>query len=68
VIHLEMPQDINDYIHRSGRTARAGRKGTSIVLVGNKEISLLDAVERGLDIKMTEIEVKTADISPLMGK
>ena len=33
VVHFDMPEDPNDYIHRSGRTGRAGMKGTVISLI-----------------------------------
>jgi len=36
VINFEMPSDIRAYVHRVGRTARAGRGGTSVTLVGEK--------------------------------
>ena len=37
VVHWDVPQDSEAYLHRSGRTARAGRKGTAIVLFGQRE-------------------------------
>lgn len=51
VINLDVPEDLNEYTHRSGRTGRAGAKGTSITLVTEKEIPLLLKIE-----KMTGIE------------
>lgn len=36
VIQVEPPKDVETYIHRSGRTARAGRIGTCITLYGKK--------------------------------
>jgi ATP-dependent RNA helicase DDX21 len=32
IIHWDVPRDSESYLHRSGRTARAGRKGTAILL------------------------------------
>ena len=36
VVNLEPPKDVETYIHRSGRTARAGAKGTCITFFDNK--------------------------------
>ncbi|KAI9884461.1 MAG: putative RNA helicase [Watsoniomyces obsoletus] len=46
VINYDVPRDPDDYIHRVGRTARAGRKGTSITLVGQRDVQLLLAIEK----------------------
>lgn len=37
IIHWDVPQDSEAYLHRSGRTARAGRKGTAIVLFESRD-------------------------------
>jgi ATP-dependent RNA helicase DeaD len=39
VLHMEPPTDPDSYTHRSGRTGRAGKKGTSAVLVAPRELS-----------------------------
>jgi ATP-dependent RNA helicase DDX21 len=41
VIQIEPPKDTETYIHRSGRTARAGRSGTCITFYNKKTIDLL---------------------------
>lgn len=46
VVNYDLPRNPDDYIHRVGRTARAGRKGTSISLVGPRDVALLQAIER----------------------
>ncbi len=33
VIHWDLPSDAKDYVHRSGRTARAGKRGTVVCLI-----------------------------------
>ena len=45
VINYDLPRNPDDYIHRVGRTARAGRKGTSISLVGQRDVELVKAIE-----------------------
>jgi ATP-dependent RNA helicase DeaD len=37
VLNYNLPDDIENYTHRSGRTARAGKKGQSIVLINTRE-------------------------------
>ncbi len=46
VINYGMPEDIENYTHRSGRTGRAGKKGTSICIVHSRERSRIRDVER----------------------
>lgn len=46
VVNYDLPRNPDDYIHRVGRTARAGRKGTSISLVGPRDVELLQAIEK----------------------
>lgn len=37
VVHWDVPNDSETYLHRSGRTGRAGNKGTAIVLIGQQD-------------------------------
>lgn len=46
VINFGMPDDTESYTHRSGRTGRAGKKGTSIVIVHSRERHKIRAVEK----------------------
>jgi ATP-dependent RNA helicase DeaD len=46
VVHLGIPTQMEGYIHRSGRTGRAGTKGTSLALVDPKETRILQAWTR----------------------
>lgn len=46
VIHYTLPDDIEVYIHRSGRTGRAGRKGTAISILHTREMTKLRAIEK----------------------
>ncbi|TAQ87141.1 hypothetical protein B7494_g4516 [Chlorociboria aeruginascens] len=45
VINYDIPRDPDDYIHRVGRTARAGRKGESVTFVGQRDVELVAAIE-----------------------
>ena len=50
VINYNLPDDNEIYIHRSGRTGRAGKKGVSIVIIHAREISKLKGIEKASDI------------------
>ncbi len=46
VINYGMPDDVEYYTHRSGRTGRAGKKGTSICIIGMREKSKIKQIEK----------------------
>lgn len=46
VINYNLPDDIENYTHRSGRTARAGRTGKSLVLINSRETYKIKAIEK----------------------
>ena len=54
VINYEVPRNPDDYIHRVGRTARAGRIGEAITLVGQKDVLLFLEIEKRVGSKMEE--------------
>lgn len=51
VIHYHLPDDIENYTHRSGRTARAGKTGISIALLHIREAYKLHQIEKMANIK-----------------
>jgi ATP-dependent RNA helicase DeaD len=57
VIHYKLPDEIESYTHRSGRTARAGKSGLAIVLMNTKESRKLQMVERSTGIRFTQKRV-----------
>lgn len=84
VINFDIPSMPEEYVHRIGRTARAGKKGIAISFVSEKEEAAFDAVERLIsqrverfdlpgnleisDILMDEEKVQTANIVYQRGK
>ena len=54
VIHHQLPGQSEYYTHRSGRTARAGKKGLSIAFIDPKERAKLKKLENELEISFTE--------------
>ncbi len=55
VIHYQLPEQLEYYTHRSGRTGRAGKKGLSISLVTSSEIGRLKTIESELKITIQKI-------------
>lgn len=55
VIQLEPPKKVDDYIHRSGRTGRAGKKGVCLTIYLKSEEYLLRNIERVANIKFKDI-------------
>jgi len=51
IIQLQPPQDVESYIHRSGRTARAGKQGKWITLHDQSEFRMLRRIEREAGIR-----------------
>ncbi len=54
VIHHQMPEQLEYYTHRSGRTARAGKKGMSLCLIHPKEKWKLPQLEKALHVTFRE--------------
>jgi len=52
VINFDMPEDVETYIHRVGRTARAGRAGTAITFVGQHDIEAFDQLRAKLGAQL----------------
>lgn len=54
VVNYQLPDEIETYNHRSGRTGRAGKLGTSIVIITKSEIRKISAIERIIQQKFQE--------------
>ncbi len=55
VVHYQLPDQLEYYTHRSGRTARAGNKGLSLALIVRQEISKIREIERELKIRFHQV-------------
>ncbi|ACV58497.1 DEAD/DEAH box helicase domain protein [Alicyclobacillus acidocaldarius subsp. acidocaldarius DSM 446] len=61
VINYDVPQDPESYVHRIGRTGRAGKRGLAITLVTPREYKLLKQIEREIKQKITVREVPSLE-------
>lgn len=69
VFHLALPDDPSYYTHRAGRTARAGKKGISMVFLGGRDGFKMGRLEKDLGIRFEKVEIpEVADIANLRMK
>ena len=61
VFHFNIPDDLNFYTHRSGRTGRAGNKGISLVLAHPKDRHLLRKLEKVSKISFEAVEIPSGN-------
>ncbi|MEL6262861.1 MAG: DEAD/DEAH box helicase [Cyanobacteria bacterium J06626_6] len=62
VINYDMPYDPEAYVHRIGRTGRAGREGEAILFVTPREKRLLSALERSTKQKIAQMEMPSTEV------
>ena len=55
VIHHQLPEQLEYYTHRSGRTARAGKKGMSLVLLDSRDQKSIGRIQHELGIYFSEL-------------
>lgn len=61
VIHYNLPDDHENYTHRSGRTARAGRSGLSLSLINTREIYKIKQIQKAGNIKIEYKKIPHAE-------
>lgn len=59
VINYSLPEDVENYTHRSGRTARAGKAGVSIAFVTGKDIYKIRDIEKIINKKFSQATIPT---------
>lgn len=52
VVHFEMPEDVKQYVHRSGRTGRMGKEGTVVSLVTKAELTSVKKWTAKMDVPL----------------
>ncbi|GAU43533.1 hypothetical protein TSUD_98530 [Trifolium subterraneum] len=68
VINYDVPRFPRDYIHRVGRTARAGRGGLALSLVTQNDVDLIREIEALIERQLEMIEYKENEVLSLMKK
>merc|ERR1719215_2336842 len=68
VINFGLPRDTDDYVHRAGRTARAGRKGLVMSLISEEDISRVKAVEERIGRPLSLRPVVEEDAVKLLSR
>jgi Superfamily II DNA and RNA helicases len=61
VVHVDPPQEWKDYIHRSGRTARAGAKGVALSLLSSNETRAYAKMQTEFGNQVTPVKVRIKD-------
>ena len=62
VVNYDVPHDTESYVHRIGRTGRAGRQGDAILFVAPREKRMLNAIERATRQKIDMMELPSPEI------
>jgi superfamily II DNA/RNA helicase len=63
VFHISIPEDPNDYLHRAGRCGRNGKDGTSVLIVTNRELPLIEKYKKEFGIDMVPCKITHGKIS-----
>jgi superfamily II DNA/RNA helicase len=61
VVHVDAPENHKDYLHRAGRTARAGASGTVVTLATHKQVKGVRGLAARAAVKLIETSVKPMD-------
>lgn len=64
VVNFELPNVAEDYVHRIGRTARAGQEGHAVSLVCVDELKLLSDIEKLLGTSIEKVNLPGYDVDP----
>ncbi len=62
VVNFDIPHDTESYVHRIGRTGRAGREGDAILFVAPRERRMLGSIEKATRKKITQMELPSTDV------
>jgi ATP-dependent RNA helicase DeaD len=62
IFNLDLPEDPKEYLHRVGRTGRAGKHGIAITIATKKEETLIKRYENVFDIDIQEKEVRRGEV------
>ncbi|ORY34035.1 P-loop containing nucleoside triphosphate hydrolase protein, partial [Naematelia encephala] len=57
VVNWDCPRRADDYVHRVGRTARAGRGGVAITIITERDVELVKVIEKEVGVTLGELEL-----------
>ncbi|KAL7073204.1 hypothetical protein ACQ4LE_007512 [Meloidogyne hapla] len=66
VLNYDVPAHSKDYVHRVGRTARAGKSGISITLVTQYDVEIYQKVENSIDKRLDPLEINHEEVMKLV--
>jgi len=61
VINYTIPEDQESYVHRIGRTGRAGKKGVAITFVNGREVRMMQQLSRRFKTEINQLEIPSVD-------
>lgn len=59
VINYSIPEDLESYVHRIGRTGRAGKEGTAITFISKSEQRIIQQIERRFGVTIEPVDIPT---------
>jgi superfamily II DNA/RNA helicase len=62
VVHFELPEDVKQYVHRSGRTGRMGKEGTIVSLVTKAELSSIKKWTTNMNVPLQKQHLERGNI------
>ena len=68
VINVGLPYDADSYVHRAGRTARAGRPGKVVSLMSELDVARVQAIEERIGKQLQLLETKEEDAIKLLSR
>jgi len=66
VVNHNVPSEPRDYVHRVGRTARAGRGGRAVTMVTPTQVGLVQAIEKETKVHMEELTVDEEKVAEIL--
>ena len=63
VVQFDLPAHWEDYVHRVGRTARAGRSGWAVSFVTERDVELVQSIEEKIGVQLVELKGFTSDVN-----
>lgn len=61
VVNYSIPEDLESYVHRIGRTGRAGKEGTAITFISKSEQRIIQQIERRFNVQIQPIDIPSKE-------